>query len=330
MILSRRNFVEGLLGSAALESANAFARPGGVRRVGVLLTFFEGDPEAIRRVEAFGSELRAKGWREDDNLEVEYRFAAGNPGRITQIARDLMGARIEVLVSNTYQPIIDAVAKTPEIPIIFAMLPDPVQSGLTRSISHPDANITGFMTFEFSILGKWIELLKRIVPSMASVALIFNPDAVRENWRAWLNELELSCQLLGVEPLPLPVHSIPEMHRAVLRLPAECGVLIAPDVFTVGNYKSIVSTTLERKAPACFPYRYFALEGGLMSYGPNGVHMFRQAASYVDRILRGAKTSELPIQRPSNFELVLNLKTCRALGIVPPQELLVRADEVVE
>jgi putative ABC transport system substrate-binding protein len=333
MVLSRRAFVIGTLARATEASGNALPPRSTVRRIGVILTFAKDDPEARRRVEAFSGELAERGWREGDNLQIDYRFAAGNPEELTRSAREVIRSEVQVLVSNSYQRLQDVLAEARALPIIFAMVPDPVRVGLLKSVSRPDANITGFMTFEFSIIGKWLELLKRAVPRISSAGLIFNPNAYSQtlqNWSIWQAEFDASCRALGLEPIACDVRSVEGLRSAITSLPADSGLLIAPDSFTVGHYRRVVAAALERKLPACFPYRYFTTEGGLMSYGPNGVHMFRQAAAYADRILRGARASELPVQRPANFELVLNLRSARALNIELAQALLIRADEVIE
>jgi putative tryptophan/tyrosine transport system substrate-binding protein len=236
-------------------------------------------------------------------------------------------------------PIIAIWQQTRRIPIVLAMVPNPVEVGLIKSLPHPNENITGFTTFEYSIVGKWLEFLKAIGPGITRVGIMFNPEAYdrtlsppQGTWLPWLSQFEAAAPSFAVEPVALRCRNLAEMRDALATFGAEQnhGLLIALDSFTVANYAHIVTLALQYRLPGCYPYRYFVTRGGLMSYGPNGADVFRHVASYVDRILRGAIPSDLPIQRPTKFELIINLKTATALGITIPPSIMVRADEVIE
>jgi putative ABC transport system substrate-binding protein len=309
-----------------------------VRRVGLLLIFSNGDPEADLRIAAFQGALNDCGWVQGKNLHVECRLAGGDFDRMVRFAKELMELGSEVIVTNALQPIIAVTQQTPRLPIVFAMVPDPVEGGLIGSLSNPE-NITGFTSFEYSIVGKWLELLKRIAPRVGRVGLIFNPDAyahslAREQaiWRLYWRQLEAVAPLLSVEPVAMPAHDLDEMERALVSLvrASDGALLMVPDPFTVGHYREIVASAMSHRLPACWPYRYLTTAGGLMSYGPDGAQVFRQAASYVDLILRGTKPRDLPIQRPTKLELVINLNTAKALGLDVPRTLLARAEQVIE
>jgi putative ABC transport system substrate-binding protein len=337
--MKRRDFITLLAAAPAAAWPFPARAAAPMRRVGVLLLFAPDDPEARVRVGALGAALTELGWRDGENVRIEYRFASGKFDRMREFVKEMAALPADVVVTNSLQPVLAVWQETRPIPIVLAMVPDPVEIGLVNSLSNPDENITGFTTFEYSILGKWLELTKAIAPRITRAGLIFNPDAYSRPlaqrdvyWSYWLRELEAVAPSFGLTPLPLPVRDIAELERAVAALADDhAGALvISPDSFTVGNHPRIVAMTRAHRLPGCFPYSYFAAEGGLMSYGPNGADTFRRAASYVDRILRGAKPSELPIQRPTKLELVLNLKTAKEFGLEVPRTLLVRADKVIE
>jgi putative ABC transport system substrate-binding protein len=307
-------------------------------KIGVLLQFAASDPEAQVRVRVFEQALQMNGWRKGQGVEIEYRFAAGNFNQMRKFAEELVELPVDVMVTNALSPIIAARLGNRSVPIVFAMVPNPVEQGLIKGLSRPDQNMTGFTSFEYSsTLGKWLELLKATAPHIARVGMLFNPDAYftylpPPPGSYWLRQLEAAASSLAIEPVPLPIRDLAEMHGALTALgrPRDGGLLVANDVFIVAHYRQVVAFALEQHLAGCYPYRYFAAEGGLMSYGPNGAHVFHQAASYVDRILRGANPGDLPIQRPTTLELVINLKTAKALDLTVPPLMLARADEVIE
>jgi putative tryptophan/tyrosine transport system substrate-binding protein len=330
----RRAFI-GLLGGAASSFASRAQQMERMRRVGVLMLFADDDPEARSRVSAFARALRELGWKEGHNIQIEYRFAAGDVDRMRSFAKEYFDLPIDVIVSNSAQPIIDLRQETRStIPVVYAMAHNVGLAGLglVSSMSHPGGNMTGFTTFEPSIVGKWLELLKAVAQSVRHIGFLFNPDASRSTCEVWLRQLQAAATSLAVEPLALPVHHLTEMRSALVALGREpdCGLLVLPDALTVANYATIDALALEHRIPACYPSRFFATGGGLMSYGPNGIRVFQQAASYVNRILSGADPGDLPIQQPNAFELVINLKTAKAMGLTAPPWSLARADEVIE
>jgi putative tryptophan/tyrosine transport system substrate-binding protein len=338
--MRRRAFICFLGTAAAWPLASRAARPEPTRRVGVLLLFSENDPEATVRVRAFGQALQDLGWKEGDNVRTEYRFGEGNFERMRQFAKELIAQPVDAMVTNSLQAILAVAQEDHSVPVVFAMVPDPVGSGLVKSLSHPGENLTGFTTFEPSIIGKWVELLKGVAPGVRRVGFVHNPNAYEKQvsppramwWSQWLRELEAVAPSFSLETIALPVHDLTETRRAFAALSEEPGgsLLINVDPFTVGHHGALVALALQHRLPACYPYNYFAAEGGLMSYGPNGAGMFRQAATYVDRILRGASPGDLPIQQANAFELVINLRTADAMGLAVPPWMIARADGVIE
>jgi putative tryptophan/tyrosine transport system substrate-binding protein len=338
--MKRRAFITLLGGAAAWPLASRVASAEPMRRIGVLLLFSENDPEAAVRVRAFGQALQDLGWREGENVHTEYRFGAGDFDRMRAFAKELIAMPVDAMVTNSVQAILAIWQEDHAIPIVFAMVPDLVGAGLITSLSHPGENLTGFTTFEPAIIGKWVELLKAVAPDIRRIGFVYNSDAYERQgsppypmwWSLWLRELEAIAPSFSVQAVALRVHDLAETQRAFAALSEERGgaLLINVDPFTVGHNRMLVALAQEHGLPACYPYNYFATEGGLMSYGPNGAQMFRQAASYVDRILKGANAGDLPIQQPNAFELVINLKTAKAMDITVPPWLLARADKVLE
>jgi putative tryptophan/tyrosine transport system substrate-binding protein len=329
--MRRRAFIGLLASTAAWPFASRAVQAEPIRRIGVLLLFAESDPEAAVRVRALRQGLQDLGWIEGHNIHIEYRFAEGDVNLLRVSARDLVELPVDVIVTNIGHPA--GWRQFGTVPTVFAMVHSwsLAASGLITSPSHPGGNITGFTTFEPSIVGKWLEFLKAIAPSAGRVGLLFNPDAT-QIWERWKQQFDLAASASAVEPVAFGVHDLTELREALATLAhgSRAGLLVFPDVFTVANYADIGILTLEHRIPACYPYRYFAAKGGLMSYGPNGAQVFRQAASYVDRILRGANPGDLPIQQPNAFELVINLKTAKAIGLAVPPWMVARADEVIE
>jgi putative ABC transport system substrate-binding protein len=328
----RRRAIIGLLGGATgwplIALAQQVAR---TPRIGVLLLFAESDPEAAVRVRALKQGLQDLGWIEGHNIRIEFRFAAGDVRSMYTLAKELADLPVDVIVTNVghsagwFKPV--------TIPIVYAMAHSWSlgPSGLITSLSHPSGNVTGFTTFEPSIVGKWLEFLKAIAPHVTRVGFMFNSDAT-PIWETWLRQFDAATSDFAVEPVTLNVHDLGQVQSGLVALGQESGsgLVIFPDTFTVANHPTIETLAMEQRIPACYPYRYFTTSGGLMSYGPNGAQVFRQAASYVDRILKGTNPGDLPIQQPNAFELVINLKTAKAMDLTVPPWLLARADEVIE
>ncbi|MGA7325597.1 MAG: ABC transporter substrate-binding protein [Rhodomicrobium sp.] len=334
-MITRRSFLSCVASAAATLPTRAELLSRAIRKIGVLLSFASDDSEVQVRVRAFEDALESRGWRLSQDLKVEYRFAAGDPKRITSFARELIALKVEAIVTNAIQPVLVIRAQNRDIPIVLAMIPDPVESGFLRSLSHPDVNITGFASFDYTIVGKWLELLKAAVPAVVRIGLLFDPDAydpTLASWSHYVTYFERYAPSFVIQHTTMPVRSFMEMQAFVgtFASPPPGGIIVTPDAFTVRYYREIAAVLLQHKVPACCPYNYFAAAGGLMSYGPNGRHIWTQCAFYVDRILQGAKATDLPIQRPTTLELVLNLKTAKALNLEFPMTLLARADEIIE
>jgi putative ABC transport system substrate-binding protein len=331
--MKRREFISLIGGAAAAWPVAVRAQePGRVRRVSVLLAFFDSDPEGQPRIAAFQHELENLGWTEGRNIQIEYRWASGDADRFRAFAAELVAARPDVLVAHT-SPSAQALARaTRTIPIIFAMVSDPVGSGLTVSLSEPGRNATGFTIFETSMGAKWVEFLKQLSPRLARVGLLFNPATAPGSGSTYLPSVEAAARSFGIESMHATVSSAAEIDDAIAALSRrpDSGLIVMPDVFMT-NHRDLITALATRHAlPAIYSFRYFAEGGGLISYGIDVSDIFRRAAGYVDKVLRGAMPSNLPVQHPDKFELVINLKTATALRLDVPRILLARANEVIE
>ena len=329
--MKRREFISLIGGAAAAWPVAVRAQePGRMRRVSVLLAFFDSDPEGQPRIAAFQHELENLGWTEGRNIQIEYRWASGDADRFRAFAAELVAARPDVLVAHT-SPSAQALARaTRTIPIIFAMVSDPVGSGLTASLSEPGRNATGFTIFETSMGAKWVEFLKQLSPRLARVGLLFNPAT--GSGSIYLPSVEAAARSFGIESTHTTVSSAAEIDDAIAALSRrpDSGLIVMPDVFMT-NHRDLITALATRHAlPAIYSFRYFAEGGGLISYGIDVSDIFRRAAGYVDKVLRGAMPSNLPVQHPDKFELVINLKTATALRLDVPRILLARANEVIE
>jgi putative ABC transport system substrate-binding protein len=331
--MKRREFISLLGGAAAAWPLAARAQePGRVRRVGVLFAFFDFDPESQARIAAFQQELENLGWREGSNIQIEYRWASGDAERFRAFAAELVAARPDVLVAHA-SPSAEALARaTSTIPIIFAAVSDPVASGLVVSLSEPGRNATGFTNFDVSMGAKWVEFLKELSPPLARVALLFNPETAPGRGSTYLQAVEAAARSFGIDSMHATVSNAAQIEDAVVTLAGrpDSGLIVMPDV-SMTNHRDVITALATRHGlPAIYPFRYFADGGGLISYGVDLSDIFRRAAIYVDKVLRGAMPSSLPVQHPDKFELVINLKTARALGLTVPRILLARANRVIE
>jgi putative tryptophan/tyrosine transport system substrate-binding protein len=331
--MKRREFISLIGCAAATWPLPARAQePGRMRRVGVLFSFFDSDPESQARIAAFQQELESLGWREGYNIQIDYRWANGDAERFRSFSTELVAARPDVLVGHA-SPGAEALAReTRTIPIIFAVVSDPVGSGLAASLSEPGRNATGFTNFAASTGAKWVEFLKAMSPRLARVALLFNPATAPGRGSTYLQSVEAAAESLGIESVLARVSRAAEIEDAISTLSSRPGsaLIVMPDVFMTNHRDLITALATRHMLPAIYPFKYFAEGGGLISYGIDLSDIFRRAAGYVDRILRGATPSSLPIQHPDKFELVINLKTARALGLDVPRILLARADRVIE
>ena len=330
--MKRREFITLIGGAAVASPVPGYAQETDrMRRVGLLLGIAENDPEAHTRIKAFQQGLRDLGWFERRNIRVDYRFAAGDSDRIKAYAAELVGLAPDVIVGNGTPGIAALRQATSSIPIVFAVVNDPVGQGFISSLAHPGGNITGFTFVDFEMVGKWLAMLNDAVPNLSRAALMFNP-ALAPYFDVYLRSFEATPRSIKAVVTAAPVRDAAEIEAAVAKLARDPGgsLIAAPDPFVVVNRDLILRSVERHRVPAIYTYRQFVQEGGLMSYGPDTADIFRRSASYVDRILKGAKPADLPTQAPTKFELSVNLKTAKALGLTVPPTLLALADEVIE
>jgi putative ABC transport system substrate-binding protein len=298
-----------------------------VRRIALLLGSSANDPEMQTRLAAFQEQLRALGWTIGDNVQIETRWFGGREDRAQSLAKELVERAPDVVVANGTPGIEAALGATRAIPTVFVMVGDPVGSGYVSSMAHPGANVTGFSAFDPEIAGKWMQLVKEAAPTIKRVIVLFYPG-YEFLWRG----AEAQAAGLGLEATQANCQSATDIQQAITALtetPASALVVLPTPLFAT-NRKLIVQLAAKRQLPAVYPFRYYAAAGGLMSYGIDAVDVFRRSARYVDRILKGEKPGELPVQAPTKFGFVINLKTAKALGLALPPTLLASADEVIE
>jgi ABC-type uncharacterized transport system substrate-binding protein len=327
----RREFITLLGGAAATWPLGAGAQQSNRQRlVGVLLAMAPSDPEAQLRVKAFEAGLQELGWTDGRNVRLEYRWAPGDATHLRSQATELVGLAPDLILA-TSTPVLAALRDEKPLPIVFVQVTDPVGGGFVPNLARPGGYLTGFTSFEFTIGSKWLEALKHVAPDVTRVALIFNPDTAPFAHMFW-QPVEDAAPSFDVEPIQAPVRDIGEIERAIAAFArhANGGLMVLPDVSTTNHRDLIIALAARHRLPAVYPYRHFAASGGLMSYGSDLADIYRRAASYVDRILKGAVLGELPVQAPAKFEFVINLKTAKALGLTVPPLLLGRADEVIE
>jgi putative ABC transport system substrate-binding protein len=330
--VGRREFIA-LLGGALADrpiAANA-QEPVRVRTVGALMGFAN-DAEAKARVEAFEQGLEIEGWSVGHNLRIEYRYAEGDSARMQTLAKELVNLEPDCVLGQS-TPVTAALKRaTRTIPIVFVAVSDPIGSGFVTSMARPGGNITGFTVLHASIAGKYLAMLKEMVPQLARVAIMYNPNSVPAGGTFFSRPFIESATKFKVRPITAEVHDPSEIENAVMKLGSESGsgLILVPDNFLSVHRDLIISLTARFRIPAIYPYRYFAEAGGLVSYGVHAIDQFRRASEYVSRILRGAKPADLPVQAPTKFELVINLRTAEVLGLVIPKILLAGADAVIE
>jgi ABC-type uncharacterized transport system substrate-binding protein len=331
--MRRREFITLLGGVAAAWPLAARAQqPERMRRIGVLIPFAESDAEAQAQVTAFREGLQQLGWTASGNVQFEYRWAAGEVGQIRTFAKELVELQPDVVLARTTPVTAALLSETRTIPITFVVVSDPVGDGFVASLSRPGGNVTGFTNVEETLGGKWLELLKGIAPGVARVAVMFNPKTSPGGGSYYMRLIKDAAESIAVKMIATPVQNAAEIERAIDAFTREPNgsLLVLPDVTTAVHRELIVALAVRHRLPAVYSNRYFVASGGLVSYGVDIVDLYRRAASYVDRILKGAKPSDLPVQAPTKFELVVNLKAAKAIGLTIPESFLLRADEVID
>jgi len=330
--IRRRRFIATLSSTAlAWPLAVRAQQKKRLRRIGVLMALSPDDPEAQLRAKAFETGLRDLGWTQERNLRIEYRWAPTDPNRLRVLAAELIEIMPDVILAGG-TPVLAALLKqSTAIPMVFAQVTDPVGNGFVPSLARPGGNITGFTNFEFSMGAKWLETLKEVAPRIRRVGVLFNPETAPYA-KSFTQSIETAAQTLSIEQLAMPFHDVAAIEDAVDAIAREpnSGLIVLPDASTVNYRDAIIAGAARHRLPDIYPFRSFAVSGGLLSYGTDAADAFRRAASDVDRILNGVKPADLPVQAPTKFELVINLKTAKALGITLPQSLLAIADEVIE
>jgi putative ABC transport system substrate-binding protein len=328
----RRDFTRLVGGATVAWSVAARAQQAErLRRIGILTFSAESDQEGQSSVAAFREELRKFGWTEGRNIEIDIRWAAADLELMKRFAKELAALQPDVILTSSTPAAAAMLQQTRTIPIVFVIVADPVGSGFVASLPRPGGNATGFTPIVTSLGGKWVELLKEIAPRLGRVALLFNPPTATFI-EGYLNPFKAAAASLGAEAIVAPVNDMPGLESLVTTEAREpnSGLVVIPDAFTIQHRAEIVALAARHHVPAVYWSRSFTEIGGLISYGPYIVDEYRRAALYVDRILKGSKPSELPVQAPVKFELVVNLKTAKTLGLDVPPSLLAAADEVIE
>jgi putative tryptophan/tyrosine transport system substrate-binding protein len=329
--VKRRDFITLLGGAAAAWPLAARAQQGErLRRIGVLMNGAADDPEGQARLIAFVQALQQFGWTDGRNVRIDTRWAAGDADRIRQYAAEFAAPAPDVILATGSFGVGPLLQATRAVPIVFVIVPDPVGAGFVDNLARPGGNATGFLQFEYALSGKWLELLKQVAPSVTRAAVIRDPAITAGIGQ--FGVIQSVAQSLGVEVSPVNVRDPGEIERAVAafaRTP-NVGLIVTGSALATVHRRLIINLAARHKLPAAYVSRYFVTDGGLISYGADLVDQYRQAAGYVDRILKGEKPADLPVQAPTKYELVINLKTAKALGLQIPDKLIAIADEVIE
>jgi putative tryptophan/tyrosine transport system substrate-binding protein len=326
----RRDFITLVGGAVAWPRVVRAQQSERVRRVGVLFGAAD-DVEGQARAALLRQGLSELGWTEGRNIRIDYQWGGGDAERAKILAAELVSQKPDVIIATTTLSLAAVRNETSAIPIVFVNVGDPIAQGFVSSLAHPGGNITGFTSFEFAISVKWLELIKEIAPKLRRVAFIFNPEAAPFAEK-FVNSIERVAPSFEVDLIVSPTRDAAEIDRALAAVSGEPkgGVIVNPDAFSTANHGLIISLAARYHLPAIYPFRFFATDGGLLSYGHDFNEPWRRAPSYVDKILMGASPANLPIQQPTKFELIINLKTAKALGLTIPPQLLDRADELIE
>ena len=330
--MRRRKFLTLVGGAAASSLAARAQQPKRLRRLGFLLGPSENDRTAQLQVGVFRNSLSELGWIEGRNIQLNFRWAGGDPARASAYAAELVQSRPDVIITSSSMSLRAVQKETSTIPTVFLVVGDPVGQGFVPSLAHPGGNITGFTAFEFEIGGKWLELIKEAAPDTRRVVFVFNPLTGLPYADRFAQSMASIAPARGVRLVASPVADPAEIERAIADAASEInsGVIVNPDAFTIAHRGLFISLMARYRLPAIYAYKYFADDGGLMSYGHTYDEMFQRGAVYVDRILKGEKPADLPVQNPTKFELIINQRTAKALGLTVPDKLLSSADEVIE
>lgn len=328
---NRRQFIAGLA-LAALPPVPALAQTpdGKPRRIGIMMAVAQNDPEGLSRIDAFRRSLGEVGWAEGSNVNFEIGWYSGNQQMAETVAKDLVARGVEVMLVNG-TPGMDAMRKLgAAVPVVFTVVSNPVGTGYVPNLSRPGGNVTGFSTFEPEITGKWLQLVRQVAPQTKNISLLFDPKFV--NFHSLWHGIEEIAPKLGVKAYAAHASSLAEIEAAVVRVASNeaAGLIVAPSPVNSVNRTRLISLVNERRIPTVYPFRFYLKDGALMTYGFSATDQFKRAGAYVDRILRGEKAGDLPVQAPSVFELGINMKTAKSIGIAMPQSLLIAADEIIE
>ena len=330
--MRRREFITLFCGAAAAWPLTARAQqPEQVRRIGFLTVLAESDPEGQAWNRELMQGLQELGWVNGRNVRIDFRFGGtGDPARLLPLASELIELRPDMIFAVGTNAAVPLRQQTLSIPIVFVQVPDPVGQGFVTNLARPEGNITGFSTFEFSVGGEWLQLLRECVSGVSAVAVVFDPNI--STWAPYLRSIEAAAPTFGMRLTPALMRDATDIQQRVAAFAHEPNgaLIVLPSTATIQHRQSIIAAAAQYRLPAVYPFRLFAANGGLMSYGVDVPDLYRRAASYVDRILRGAKPADLPVQAPTKYELVINLKTAKALGLEVPHSLLARADGVIE
>jgi putative ABC transport system substrate-binding protein len=329
--MRRREFIAAVGGAEAWRIVARRQQRERVRRIGVVMAYAQTDPNGQMQVAAFRQQLQKLGWLEGNNLQIDFRYAADDPARIRALAIELLGMSPDLMVSNSnfVTAILQSEVRT--VPLVFVSVSDPEGSGFVTNLARPTGNVTGFANFQLSMGGKWLEMLREIAPQIDRVGLMLHPEP--PNIGYW-KSVEAAAPSLNIKPVALEVNNRTEIESSLATFDREgdhhSGLIVAPNVVAFANSDLIVSLAARYRLPAIYPFAFYAKQGGLISYGFDAADQFRQGAIYADKVLRGAKPADLPVQYPTQFQIVINLKTAKVLGLGIPPSLLARADEVIE
>ena len=332
--MNRRNTLVALfaLGAATGSLVARAQQPERMRRIGILMSLAANDPVMHPEVKALEQGLQELGWADGRNMKLEYRWAAAKADLIQVFAKELVDRHLDVIVARTTPVTAALLRETRAIPIVFVQVSDQVGDGFVKSLAWPGGNATGFTNIESSMSGKWLELLKEIVPGIKRVAFIYNPATAPTGGSFFLRPFEAAAPSFRVEAIAAPVHDVAGIEATIGAVARQSGsgLIVSPGNFLLAHRNLVVELVARHRLPAIYPFTFWTDHGGLISYGTDTPDLFRRAASYIDRILRGAKPSDLPVQAPTKFELAINLKTAKALGLKIPKSILLRADRVIE